>query len=85
MSENLDLARSSCTAYERGDPLARLDRADPDMEYVVVGPSRPRWRARCGPRPGDVADVAGALGLGPARRHLGLFRPLPLRAVRRWL
>jgi len=33
--------RSIFAAYERGDPLASLDRAEPEMEFMIVGGPEP--------------------------------------------
>src|ERR1700730_16530548 len=48
MSENLDLVRSICTAWERGD-YGTVEWAHPDIEYAHVG----------GPAPGTWKGVAG--------------------------
>jgi ketosteroid isomerase-like protein len=48
MSENLDLVRSICRAWERGD-YGTVEWAHPEIEYVHVG----------GPAPGTWTGVAG--------------------------
>jgi len=47
-SANLDLVRSVCTAWERGD-YGSVEWADPEIEYVHVG----------GPAPGSWKGVSG--------------------------
>jgi ketosteroid isomerase-like protein len=42
--QNVDLARSICAAWERGD-FSSADWADPEIDYVVVdGPIAGRWK-----------------------------------------
>jgi ketosteroid isomerase-like protein len=48
MSENLDLVRSICTAWERGD-YSSVEWAHPEIEYAHAG----------GPAPGTWKGVAG--------------------------
>jgi ketosteroid isomerase-like protein len=41
---NVELARSICTAWERGD-FSSTDWAHPEIEYVIAdGPARGKWR-----------------------------------------
>jgi 2-polyprenyl-3-methyl-5-hydroxy-6-metoxy-1,4-benzoquinol methylase/ketosteroid isomerase-like protein len=51
-SANLDVARSICAAWERGD-FGSVDWADADLEYVIAdGLSPGSWRGRDGPAAG---------------------------------
>jgi ketosteroid isomerase-like protein len=59
MSENLDLVRSICTAWERGD-YGTVEWAHPEIEYAHVGgPAPGTWKGAAGMAEGwrDILSV----------------------------
>ena len=56
-SANVELVRSICTAWERGD-YASAEWADPEIEYVIGdGPSPGSWTGRAGMAEGARANL----------------------------
>ena len=78
MSENLDLVRSICTAWGRGD-FSSNDWADERIEVVVGdGPEQGRWHGR----DGMEAGWRGFLGAwGDYRVEVDQFRELDSERV----
>jgi hypothetical protein len=79
-SANLDLVRSICVVWERGD-WGSADWAHPDIEYVIAdGPAPGRWTGLAG-----LAEGArGILGAWEGLRYReGEYRELDDERVRR--